>query len=99
MSNAPATISYFPGIAPPSCVRNAQPGDLFVLADKLALFAPLNHNQVDVVDTTHRWCVVIAAKSPEAGPPGKLVAIPCNTPMFKMKVIGGLQIGPADQVH
>jgi hypothetical protein len=99
MSNAPASISYLPGVSRPACVRDAQPGDLFVLADKLALFAPLNHQHVDVVDTTHRWCVVIAARTAEAGPPGKLVAIPCSTPMTKMRVIGGLQIGPVDQVH
>jgi hypothetical protein len=68
-------------------------GVMFMTQDQPdRILALLTHAQVDVRDTTHIWCVVIAAGRNCALPAGSLVPLPRATEVIRLHVERPMQL-------
>lgn len=65
-------------------------------ADPDRILVLLSHSQVDVRDTSHIWCVVVAAGTSSAAVPGELVPLPRDIEVERLHLVRPMQLAPGN---
>lgn len=89
--HAPADIHFLPARTRAPTLRDARPGEVFIVnGDRRVLFALLSHAQVDAsADANRRWCVVVSTIEPSQVL-GALSVFEAATPVTPVQIVGGL---------